>query len=299
MSTYQETRTAFFALRDEFFSHAKSGEPVERPRRKLMRLRDLHHDDWDMEFEETQILFYCLRRAKPARAHGLLSRLKVDCEKRGEQARFASFFEIIKDVLHPEFITPHGYCTTFSQRPAAEIFAALDENLAPLFSADTPVILYAGALLGYVRDGALIGHDDDIDVAIHLGDHPLEDIAPLWHAYKKRLKALGLLDEKSVDDPGVAIKLVNKLGIDVDLFPSWTSNDRFSVYPYSLDALARDAIFPLKPFLQTRIMLPNDPEAMLVQSYGQGWKVPDPLFHFDWPDAKRRFGPLCAFDFTV
>lgn len=34
-----QTRTAFFALRDAFFSHAKSGDPVERPRRKLMKLR--------------------------------------------------------------------------------------------------------------------------------------------------------------------------------------------------------------------------------------------------------------------
>lgn len=299
MSDIQKTRADFLALRQDIHDHIASGQEIQRQRRIVERLQKLRHAAWDIDWQETMIAFNCYRRAKPARTHGMLSRLKTRCDEQDQSARFEKFFGFIKDILHPQFITPHGFCTTFSQRPADEILSSLDEILDPLLRSEMPVILYAGALLGYFRDGELIGHDDDIDVAVFLGEQPLQDIAAIWYDYKTGLHDKGLIAPVSIADSGPSFRLENRLGVDVDLFPCWTTNGRFSVYPYSLEALENAAIFPLKPFKDTRLMLPNDPEALLRQSYGEGWKIPDPLFHFDWPDAKRRFKLLCEKDYSL
>lgn len=293
MSDIEKARADFFALRQDIFNHIESGKEFQRQRRTVKRLQALKHDDWNIDWSETMIAFNCYRREKPARTHGMLSRLRTLCEEKGESARFDEFFGMIKSILHPLFITPHGFCTTFSERPADEILSSLDEVLDPLFQSQQSIILYAGALLGYIRNGALIGHDDDIDVAVFLGEQPLEDVAEIWRAYKIKLHNKGLIAPVSISDSGASFKLENRQGVDVDLFPCWTTNGRFSVYPYSFDALETEAIFPLKPFRKTRLKLPNDPEALLRQSYGESWKIPDPLFHFDWPAAKRQFRLLC------
>lgn len=56
--------------------------------------------------------------------------------------------------------------------------------------------------------------------------------------------------------------------------------------PIRLTTLRLVPDFPLIPFIQTRIMLPNDPEAMLIQLFGQGWKVPYPFFILTGPTQK-------------
>ena len=299
LADHAQRKAKFQALRAEVFERAKTGTHFGRPRQVLSQLQGLKHRDWHLDWLETAIVFDCHRRAKPARTHGLLNQLKNICQEQGEEARFDVFFEFIKNILKPQFITPHGYCTTFSERPAKEIFAALEQALTPLFGFDYPVMLYAGALLGYVRDGALIGHDDDIDVAIYLGDHPAADIPALWIGYKTALHDKGLIAENSSPNKSSIFKLTNDLGIDVDLFPCWTCNGRFSVFPYSLDALETGDIFPLKPFSDAGLGLPSNPQSLLRQSYGESWQVPDPLFHFDWSDAMKRFAFLTERDYSL
>ncbi len=96
--------------------------------------------------------------------------------QRGQSDRFVKFFEAVKQTLYPEFVTPHGYNTTFINMEREAIFLLLNEAIEPLVAIGKPVILYAGALLGYVRDGKLIAHDDDVDFAIYLGKSKFEEI---------------------------------------------------------------------------------------------------------------------------
>ncbi len=293
------------SLREHVFTHAAAQTALPRPRKTrlavealkdpIMRLENQAiYDDW----EETFILLYCHRRLKPARTHGRLSRMETRYAKQGNEARFASFFDRVKQTLYPDFITSAGYNRTFGEKAGDDIFAKLDAELEPVVRLGKPIILYAGTLLGHVREGGLIDHDDDVDFAVYLGESTLEGVAEKWIEYQRELLANDCLDTKLLKRNIPVFKVKNNLGIAIDLFPAWTENGRFSVYPYSMNALPESAIFPLKSLDGGEIMLPKDAPALLAQSYGDNWRIPDPLFHFNWGAARRKFAPMLQHDFT-
>ena len=55
--------------------------------------------------------------------------------------------------------------------------------------------------------------------------------------------------------------------------------------------VAADHVLPL----ETRVVagaglrLPSHPEQLLTVNYGEDWRIPDPLFTFDWTGARSRF----------
>ena len=56
--------------------------------------------------------------------------------------------------------------------------------------------------------------------------------------------------------------------------------------------LPSDAALPVREHSAAggaRLLMPHDPERLLSLNYGEGWRVPDPLFQFDWPGARERF----------
>lgn len=299
MSAQQDLKQEFYALRDAVLDFCQRKEPFPNPKKMWKDLIRLEHADWALEWEQTRILYYCHRRIEHPKAHKRLRELRTAYADKGMSAQFDEFHEVIKTMLHPLSLTPHGYKKTFSKLPADNIFTALDDVLSPLFALDKPVILYAGALLGYIREGKLIDHDDDIDVAIYLGESAMVDVPAKWHAYKKALHADNHIDPEYVDHPSPIFKLANNLGIDIDLFPCWSFEGRFTVHPYSFKAMPVSDIMPLTPFKDTRLMLPNNPEALLKQSYGENWRVPDPMFHFPWFWAKKRFHVLYDHSFAL
>ncbi|WP_170408111.1 hypothetical protein [Ruegeria arenilitoris] len=294
------------SLRAVVFEHATAQSALPRPRKIRLAVqalqdpvRDLNNpalfDDW----EEIDLLLCCHRRSRAARTHGRLKRMERRYARKGQEARFAAFFECVKQALHPDFITPHGYNRTFGEMNTGDIFLKLEAELAPVIQLGKPIFLYAGALLGYVRDGRLIDHDDDVDFAVHMGESTLEEISEKWAMYQKALLESGCLDATPSTRSSPIFKVRNGLGIDIDLFPAWTENGRFSVYPYSFNGVPESSIFPLRALSDGQIMLPHDPPALLVQSYGENWRIPDPLFHFDWSGARRTFGPLIQHDFSI
>ena len=304
--TEAEIAQQIASLRDHVFTHATAQIALPRPRKTRLAIDALRpminqlknpalFDDW----EEVYVLLCCHRRFRPARTHGRLKRMEIRYAKNGQEARFATFFECVKQTLHPDFITPHGYNRTFAEMAGGEIFSKLESELDPVLQLGKPIILYAGALLGHVREGRLIDHDDDVDFAVYLGDSTLDDVPKKWALYQKDLIANSCLDPESLSRNSLTFKVRNNLGIDIDLFPAWSENGCFSVYPYSLNDLPDDAIFPLKPLNGGKIGLPRDEAAMLAQSYGKNWRIPDPLFHFDWPSARRRFAPLRQYDYSI
>lgn len=206
---------------------------------------------------------------------------------------------LVTDLLHPDFITPHGYTRTFERLDKTAILANLDTAIEPLSALGRPLFLYAGALLGYVRSGELIGHDDDIDIAVFLGECAAAEAPLRWLTYKRRLAAADLLDADAAASNTPIFKLKTQLPVDVDVFPAWTTRGRFTVYPYSFAEIDTDRIFPLRPFTGGSLMLPAEPEALLAQSYGETWRTPDPLFHFNWTAKKRVFHDLVEADYSL
>lgn len=293
------TRTEFENVMRAIFDHIENGETFKRPRRIRKQL-DLHRDpEWEREWLEAFTILNCYQRVAPARTHGALARLRKLRLERGEIDQFDAFMDKIDEVLSPDAVTPHGYNRTFSNMDSDAIFNSLGDVAAPLAELDCPLFLYAGALLGHQRSGALIGHDDDIDIGIFLGDCADSNVPQLWASYKRGLAKAGLLTDTEIQANRLSFKLKTDLPVDVDLFPAWTHQGKFSVYPYSFGELEAEAIFPLKSFGQDPLMLPSSPEALLSQSYGVNWRTPDPLFHLNWLRKKRIFHYLSDFDFTL
>ena len=292
-------RAQFDMLRDEIKAQIASGKPFPKPRKTMQALDTVRDEAWESDWLEAFVLFNCYRRGLPARTHGALFTLRKRLFASGAAARFEGIVSHIKDILHPEFITPHGYNLTFSEMDTSGVMNALGAAFAPLMALECPIFLYAGALLGYVRSRELIGHDDDVDIGIYLGEMADENVPVAWHAYKRKLAAAGLLAENEAEMNNMSFKITTDLICDVDVFAAWTNGDHFSVYPYSLNELTRDKLLPLKSFGQDPLMLPADVEALLAQSYGEGWRLPDPFFHLDWKKKKKMFHLLAGQDYTI
>ncbi len=272
MSKPLASRQKFEELRDYILDHFDNDRSFSRPRKIQAALIGHHDNAWGTEWMEVLILFNCFRRAKPTRTHGALAKLKAKRKKAGQSVEFETFMDRVTKMLLPDFITPHGYNRTFSELNSQKIFNSMGEAVAPLAVFGRPLFLYAGSLLGLKRSGKLIGHDDDIDIGIYLGDYPDNEVPELWLSYKKELAAADLLTPSEIERNSISFKLKTSLPIDIDLFPAWTHRGKLSVYPYSASALAANCLLPLQTFYQDPLMLPAKPEVLLEQSYGENWR---------------------------
>jgi hypothetical protein len=169
-------------------------------------------------------------------------------------------------------------------RVAERIVALLAEEL------DLHAWLAFGSLLGAVRDGRVIGHDSDLDLAFLSRADSLVGTLREMYDVTRVLRAAGM---EVVNKSGgfVTILLAGEdgapAGIDVYSF--------FTVGPdlYGNATLRAPAdvgiVEPLGRLLFEGVELPvpADPAAVLVLSYGPDWRVPDPSFSYRTPATTR------------
>lgn len=294
----EERRKRFNEIKSAVAAGAAKGK-MPRPEKLRRALKECSSKEWEIDWLETLITLNCVSRQRPARTHRALEKLRAAYQKANDTSgAFEAFFDHIKKILEPDFVTPHGYTRTFATRNQNDIWADARTVLKGLDVLDVPILLYAGTLLGLVRNGKLIGHDDDMDFAVYLGEQTLKSAPHSWLAFKKALKEKGLITKDNASANTIAFKIETDK-VEIDLFPSWTTNGRYSVYPYALEDVDEKDIFPARPYKDTEFMMPANPEALLVQSYGENWRVPDPFFNFSWVRAKQRFSPLNEMDYTL
>jgi SAM-dependent methyltransferase len=153
-----------------------------------------------------------------------------------------------------------------------------------------PSFIAYGTLLGAVRGGRLIGHDDDIDVAYYSRfDHPA-DIMRESLVIERRLHELGWETFRRTGAFFRAIKRPEgEASLTVDVFASYHCNGWFALHKWVRGRLDRDAILPLGEveLEGRRLPAPRDPEALLALTYGPDWRVPDPAFSFDYAPSMR------------
>jgi SAM-dependent methyltransferase len=154
-----------------------------------------------------------------------------------------------------------------------------------------PGFLTFGALLGAVRDGHLIGHDNDADISyLATSSHPFDIILESYRI-ERRFRELGW---KSARLSGADFKLLmpwpggGSMGIDV--FTAFYVDDDLYVMPNVRARLPRSAILPISTVqLEGRaVAAPAQPEPLLEATYGAGWRIPDPSFHFRTPRLTSR-----------
>ena len=140
-----------------------------------------------------------------------------------------------------------------------------------------------GCLLGAVRDGHMIGHDSDADLAyVSTHTHPF-DIIRENHAAARRMKQLGWqIVRMSEADFKVWVDLADGRRCGIDVFGGYFVDDVFYVMPNISGDIDRSALVPVAPITLEGLELlgPARPEELLAITYGEGWKVPDPSFKF-------------------
>ena len=155
--------------------------------------------------------------------------------------------------------------------------------------------MVSGTLLGLTREGGLVAHDSDVDLAVLLHAGSLDELAVEWERLRGRLSEAGILQESYVNTGKRLYKLRLPNGFGCDLFPAWEVDGRVSIWPHTHE-IDPASVLPLatRTVRGVEVPVPRVPEDVLTCNYGPGWRTPDPLFKFDWAGAKERFATFVA-----
>jgi len=149
--------------------------------------------------------------------------------------------------------------------------AVLKEAKAVLDEFAVVFFLRHGTCLGAVRDGALIGWDDDLDIGSIIGLHGLteDSIEPVVAAFRER----GFNAIVEEDDLHIAVEL-SKLDTPLDWTCYRVVDD--SIYQWPMVKIPVELHTDLKPIelLGEKFNVPNPPEEYLRLKYGPEWMIP-------------------------
>ena len=152
--------------------------------------------------------------------------------------------------------------------------------------AGLPAFICYGTLLGAVRDGRLIGHDNDVDIA-YLSSA----------AYPVDVAREGLHVERVLRDEGWNVRRGSGTRVNVlitqadgskrfvDVFTAHWVEDRLYMPQDTGFVLPREAMVPLTTveLLGRPFPAPAAYEDLLALTYGPGWRTPDPSFKYETP----------------
>lgn len=253
--------------------------------KQLMQAEDPKNIDW----LRCWILLHCLMRKKAAKTQAYISRYSRISSRRGVAGDYADFMGLLFSDLGLQRPVNGKYSPSFASANIAEIAHKCREVEARLSGLGLRVFANSGTLLGLVREGALLAHDNDIDLGVLLNADSATKAAQEWYALCARLISDGIATHLS-EWSGVTLKLQDIGGYGLDLFPAWIDReDCLFVYPHTSGNLTRDQLLPFRRDPLTGFGMPRDAEAMLASNYGEGWRVPDEGWRFPWPKARAKF----------
>ncbi|GAB3772149.1 SAM-dependent methyltransferase [Nocardioides ginsengisegetis] len=148
-----------------------------------------------------------------------------------------------------------------------------------------------GALLGAVRDGAMIAHDSDTDVCyLSEAASPAELILESYRIERTLRERGWNVLRMSGGDVKLLLPLSDGRQCHIDVFVAFRVAGTFYQLGNRSGRLPESAILPLSTITLHghEFPAPADPEAMLAFVYGAGWRVPDPSFRYADPVAGVR-----------
>jgi SAM-dependent methyltransferase len=168
---------------------------------------------------------------------------------------------------------------------------AVSEALAFMQDRGYDAFLAFGNLLGAIRDGRLIGHDNDADtVVLSKATHPVDVIFESMQLERAFQEAGWPTRRMSGADFKVIATLPHGGKAGIDVFSAFYFQDTLHIMPCIAADLPRTALLPTSTVrLEGReVPAPADPEAVLAATYGPDWRVPDPSFKYDPPRWLKR-----------
>jgi len=158
-----------------------------------------------------------------------------------------------------------------------------------------PVYIVGGTLLGIVRGGELLPHDDDIDFAFLADSDDPAEIGAISYDMERRLTDTGYAVARH-SLAHIELVFFDEAGqVDhyIDVFTGFFHEGLYC-QPFALrsDAVTREDLVPTVDIDVNGVALPAParPEAWLAYAYGESWRVPDPTFKFQVErGTKQRF----------
>lgn len=153
---------------------------------------------------------------------------------------------------------------------------------------DVDTFLIYGSLLGSVREGGIIDHDNDIDLA-YISKHRSGRLA----AQEITEIAKHLAETEEFDSRlmkyGIHIHDRANPKIRIDLFHLFFNEEDILSFPFGIAGSTRYTSQDWKglketEFLDIPVNIPIDPEPLLTYIYGDDWRTP--IIGFDWNHAR-------------
>ncbi|MGY2875943.1 hypothetical protein ACVW00_003133 [Marmoricola sp. URHA0025 HA25] len=210
--------------------------------------------------------------------------------------RSSAPLELLDELGHPLSLDKGGRLQRtfedFADESRVELIAATHRVLADLTEkCHLDAYLCYGGLLGAARSGRMIGHDSDLDLGfLSRYTHPF-DVIQETRAAERRMAALGWrVVRMSAANFKIWVPLPSGKRAGVDVFGSFHVGDQFHITGSLRGRLDRAAIVPFGEIDLEGVTFtaPADVPRFLEFTYGPGWKVPDPAFHFDHPPENVR-----------
>lgn len=265
------------------------------------RLDAVDAADRGRAWREASVLVDLTFRQRPTRSYKQLRQIRERRVEHGAADAFDRFWQECRRALAPYTLTPHGYSLALDSRDPDALWRAVADLTAHFGELGHPVLVNSGTLLGLVRDGTVLGHDDDVDLMVVLGRDDSPDAAGAareWRDLRAHAAEAGLLDREFERRRPGHCRVVTADGLKIDLFPAWQGGDRMFVWPHTYgEVAAADVLPPEQRRIGTQgpvVLLPRRPELLLEANYGPGWREPDPTYRFDWDRAHERFAGFLA-----
>jgi hypothetical protein len=154
-----------------------------------------------------------------------------------------------------------------------------------------PAFLAYGSLLGAVRNGHLIGHDTDADIA-YLSNHVHPaDLAMESASLERHLRARGWITRR--ERAGKIQALVQDgdgAPRHIDIFVAILSDGHLFLDQFVEAPMDRSALVPQSTVVLegVEILSPANPHELLRATYGPQYLTPDPSFTYRNPTARTR-----------
>lgn len=273
---------------------ARQGEIGRKAYDGFYELLTRHEDKSDPDWLRAWILLHCLAKKRAFKTQGYISKYNRISRRKKKTAEYADFMALLFGEMG--LLRPIGgkFSASFGAENIREILEQCRTIAEGLAGYGREIFANSGTLLGLVREGTLLAHDNDIDLGILLQAGDAAGAAREWIALTDRMIAEGVAVQRSSWSQ-VTLKLHKIGGFGVDLFPAWCgADDRLWIYPHTAGNLTKAQLLPLKSDPMTGLGLPRDAEAVLVSNYGKDWRTPDEGWSFDWPASRKSFADFLA-----